>query len=208
MKNIILRNTQLALVGFATSCLAWGGGLTFNFEDPKGVNTISFLMDAPLESINGTANGVSGEVTYNPAEPTKISGTIVLQTKTLTVPNSVMEEHIHGEKWMNVAEYPTISFTAKVLKNIQTTDKTVKGDLTGTMTIKDVSQEISVPVTITHLPGKLEARSNGAMKGDLLVLRSNFMFNRSEFNINPGQNLDKVADDVEIRLALAGYAEK
>ena len=44
------------------------------------------------------------------------------------------------------------------------------------------------------------------MEGDLLVLRSTFTIKRSDYGIKPGQNLDKVADEVELRLAIAGAA--
>jgi hypothetical protein len=42
--------------------------LTFDFKDPKTVNNVVFKTDAPLESINGTATGISGAVTFDPAD--------------------------------------------------------------------------------------------------------------------------------------------
>ena len=42
---------------------------TYDFEDPKGVNNVSFLLDAPLESISGNAKGVSGIVTFDSTNP-------------------------------------------------------------------------------------------------------------------------------------------
>jgi hypothetical protein len=44
------------------------------------------------------------------------------------------------------------------------------------------------------------------MEGDLLVLRSSFTINRSVYGIKPGQNMDKVAEEIELRLAIAGAA--
>ena len=38
------------------------GPIKFDFKDPKKVNNVVFLLDAPLESISGTATGVSGTV--------------------------------------------------------------------------------------------------------------------------------------------------
>ena len=35
--------------------------LEFDFKDPKGVNNVIFKTDALLESINGTASGISGK---------------------------------------------------------------------------------------------------------------------------------------------------
>jgi hypothetical protein len=44
------------------------------------------------------------------------------------------------------------------------------------------------------------------MKGDLLVIRSTFTIKRSDFEINPSAPKDKVADDIEITLSIAGAA--
>src|SRR5436190_10046490 len=82
---------------------------TFDFKDPKGVNNAVFKLDAPLEAINGSANGVSGTVTYDPANPGATKGKIVVATETLHVPNPTMKEHLHGPMWMEVAKYPEIT---------------------------------------------------------------------------------------------------
>ena len=58
-------NTFLVLAGVASAALA--APQTFDFKDPKGVNNAVFKLDAPLEAINGTANGISGTVTFDPA---------------------------------------------------------------------------------------------------------------------------------------------
>ena len=57
------------LILFLIPFLAFGSARTFDFKDPKGVNTIIFQLDALLESINGSAGGISGKVslTDNPA---------------------------------------------------------------------------------------------------------------------------------------------
>ena len=41
------------------------GPIKFDFKDPKKVNNVVFLLDAPLESISGTATGVSGTVSVS-----------------------------------------------------------------------------------------------------------------------------------------------
>ena len=42
--------------------------------------------------------------------------------------------------------------------------------------------------------------------GDLLVLRSDFKVKRSDYNINSGNNEEKVSDEIEIKLRVAGAA--
>ena len=53
--------------------------IDFNFKDPKGINNIIFQMDAPLESINGSGDAVSGQVTFDPSKPESTKGIIYLE---------------------------------------------------------------------------------------------------------------------------------
>ena len=68
-------------------------------------------------------------------------------------------------------------------------------------------KDITVPVKLTYLKDKLSARVPN-LKGDLLVIRANFTINREDFNIQKGQFEDKVADDIQLSLSIAGAAVK
>ncbi len=181
--------------------------LTFDFKDPKGVNNIVFKLDAPLESINGTASGISGTITADTENPANVKGKIVVAGETLHVPNPVMKEHMHGEKWLDVTTHPEVTFELKEVSNVKRDGNTGTADVKGTFTLKGISKDITVPVNVTYLPGKLKARG-GDLEGDLLVVRSNFTINRSDFQIQAGQNTDKVAEEIEVSLSLAGAAPK
>lgn len=193
----------LTLAALTGSALA--APLSFDFKDPKGVNNAVFKMDAPLEAINGSANGVSGTVTFDPSKPGDTKGKIVVDASTLEVPNQMMKGHMHGEQWMDVAKHKDITFEAKELKNVKTTGDKTTADLTGTMTIKGVSKDLTVPVTLTYLKGKLSQRVP-KMEGDLLVVRAAFKIKRSDFNINPGKFEEKVSDEIDLTLSIAGAA--
>jgi hypothetical protein len=69
--------------------------------------------------------------------------------------------------------------------------------------LKGVSKDISAPVKITYLKGKLGDRVPN-MKGDLLVIRANFAINREEYNIQPGKFEDKVSPAIDLSLSIAG----
>jgi polyisoprenoid-binding protein YceI len=194
----------LASIGLATTALA--ATETFDFKDPKGINNAGFKLDAPLESIHGTASGVSGTVTFDPENPSATKGKIVVAANTLTLPNSMQQGHMRSDKWMDVAKYPEISFDAKELKNVKTEGDVTTAEAVGTFTCKGVSKEITIPVKLTYLKDKLSSRLPGA-KGDLLVIRSNFSIKRSDFNISPGQMEDKVSDEIDLSLAIAGAAK-
>jgi polyisoprenoid-binding protein YceI len=189
--------------------------LTFDFKDPKGVNNAVFKLDAPLESINGSANGISGVVNFDPENPGATVGKIVVASESLTVPNPMQKEHLHSPNWLDVAKYPEITFEAKYMTNgtiaYETDDKKLTGKIEftgmaiGTFTLHGVSKELTVPIKLTYLKDKLSARVPN-MKGDLLVIRANFVINREDFNINKGQYTDKVSTTIDLSLSIAGAA--
>lgn len=202
--------TSLALLVSALGAsMAAASPATYDFKDPKGVNNVQFHLDAPLESISGSGNGISGQVVFDPENPEAVSGRIALATSSLTVGNPLMREHLQGADWLDAAKYPEISFTAAKVSNLRSNKGRVDAELTGTLTVKGVSREVTVPVSITHLPDKLGARLGKAdLHGDLLVLRANFSINRSDYGIMAGKATDKVSETIELSLSIAGAAPR
>jgi polyisoprenoid-binding protein YceI len=204
MKNILF----LLATATALSATAHAEKIAFDLKDPKGVNNIVFKLDAPLESINGTANGISGTVLIDPAQPEIVEGKIVVDAKTLTVSNSVMQEHMLGEEWLDATNHPEITFEVKEVLNPVKNGNEGTADVKGVFTLKGVSKEITAPAKVTYLPGRLADRSNGQMEGDLIVIRTNFQISRGDFGIKAGENIDKVSDTIDISLSIAGSAPK
>lgn len=201
--------TYLAILALtlAAKPFAFGENLTFDFQDPKGVNNILFVLDAPLEQITGSASGIRGTVTGDPNNPANVTGKIIVETASLQVANPKMREHLLGPDWLNAEKNPEITFELKSVSNIQKDGDKGTADVTGTFTLNGVSKEITVPVQAHYLPGRLKERG-GNKDGDILVLRSNFTIRRSDFNIQPGKHLDKVADEIQIKMSIAGVCPK
>ena len=106
-----------------------------------------------------------------------------------------------------MAKYPEITFETKQLKNVKTSGDNTTADVVGTLTIKGVSKDIAAPVKISYLKDKMGQRVPN-LKGDLLVLRSTFTIKRTDFGINPGAPQDKVSDEIELSLSIAGAAAR
>lgn len=208
MKLTRIQFLGTALATFLLSTALFAAPQSFDFKDPKGVNNAVFKLDAPLEAINGTASGISGRIAFDPANPAALAGKIVVEAKSLTVPNPLMQEHLQGAQWLDVARYPEITFEATRVANVKTAETTTTADLTGKFTLHGVTRELTVPVRFTYLKDKLGARTNGRQQGDLLVVRAAFTIKRSDFGINPGAPTDKVADEIELVLSLAGAAPR
>jgi polyisoprenoid-binding protein YceI len=203
MKNKIL----CALIFACLGATAPAAPLEFDFKDPKGVNNIVFKTDAPLESINGVATGISGSVTFDPDNPGAVKGKIIVQASSLHLGNPMQKEHLHSDKWLDVAKYPEITFEVESAKNVKTQGNVTTTDVTGKFSLHGVTKTITVPVKLTFLKDQLKARLPGK-DGDLLVIRANFKIKRSDFGINPGQGEEKVSDDIELNLSIAGAAPR
>jgi len=200
---------QLAIALSATALSALAAPQSFDFKDPKGVNNVQFKLDAPLESITGTATGISGTIAFDPANPAATTGQISLATSSLTVGNPLMGEHLRSPNWLDVAAHPAIVFEAAKLANVRTDGNRVLADVSGKLTIKGISKAVTVPVSFTYLADKLGARLGDAkVKGDLLVMRAEFTVNRSDYGLQPGQMADKVAETIHLSLSVAGAAAK
>jgi polyisoprenoid-binding protein YceI len=167
-----------------------------------------FKLDAPLEAINGSANGITGKIAFDPANPSAATGRIVVATESLHVPNPVMKEHMLGGQWLDATKNKEITFEAKSMADTKTTEDVTTANVTGVLSIKGVAKEVTVPVKFTYLKDKLAARTNGQMKGDLLIVRANFSIKRADFGINPKAPEDKVSDTIDLTLSIAGSAPR
>ena len=125
----------------------------------------------------------------------------------LQVPNPMMKTHLHSSLWMDTAKHPEITFETKELRNLKTSGDSTTAEVVGTLTIKGVAREVTAPVKLTYLKDKLGQRVP-SLKGDLLVIRSTFTIKRSDFGINPGAPRDKVSDEIELGLSIAGAAAR
>jgi polyisoprenoid-binding protein YceI len=203
-----MKPTLTLILLAAAGSFALAAPQSFDFKDPKGVNNATFKLDAPLEAISGSAHGITGTVTFDAEKPAATKGRIGVASSSLHVPNPMMKEHLHSSQWMDVKQHPEITFAVSELKNAKTAGDDTTAEAVGTFTARGVAKELTIPVRLTYLKDKLGARSNGQRQGDLLVIRANFTIKRSDFGINPKAPEDKVADEIQISLSIAGAAPR
>ncbi len=203
-----MKITRLLIASLALAASLGAAPISFDFKDPKGVNAVQFHLDSMIESIVGTANGVTGKVSFDPAAPAATTGSIVVDTSTLKVTNSTMTGHLQSDAWLDAAGHPAITFELTKLDNVKTDGTTTTANATGKFTLKGVTKDISVPVTLSFLADALQKRTKPDNKGDLLVVRGEFTILRGDYGIQPGKNEDKVSNEIKLTFALVGSAPK
>jgi polyisoprenoid-binding protein YceI len=179
----------------------------FDFKDPKGVNHVMFMLDAPLEFISGNGNEIYGIVEFDKEHPEKTKGEIALAVSSLSVTSQKMTNAMKGKKWLNLAKNKEIRFKFNSIQVNKVEAGVVYADAIGLLTLMGVSKVVTAPVTITLAEGVAGKRSNSKTdKRDLLVVRSNFGIQLDTFGLimNAATKL-KVANDVQIKVVIAGY---
>jgi polyisoprenoid-binding protein YceI len=76
-----------------------------------------------VEPFTGVASGISGKVTFDPADPKATKGTITVEAKSLHLMNKGMQDTLQGPDWLDVQKNPTIEFAIK-----KVTDSKPAGD--------------------------------------------------------------------------------
>lgn len=209
-------NSKWGGILVATMAFGWVVGssralaqpIEFDFEDPKRVNSIVFILDSTLEPIVGVASGINGKVNFDPKDPKAANGEITVKTKNLHVENKGMKDTIHDKDWLDAEKNPAISFKFKEIKEVKATkDNAWDLQVVGELTIRGVTKPVNVTVKANYLKDKMESRG-GKQKGDILALRSDFSVKRKDFGIKPDMNNDVVAEEIQLKVSIVGFARK
>ena len=207
MNSQILGVLKLIIVFSLVSNL-YSAPTLFDFKDPKGVNSMLFSLDSVLEPIMGTANGISGTISFDPEETKSSTGKIVVSAKTIQTTNARMTKVLHSEDWIDVEKYPTVEFNFKEILSSEKKGNTIyELNVRGDFTLKGVTKKMDIPIRLSYLPGKLSSRQD-KVNGDLLVIRTSFSIQRKEFNIKPDMDGMTVSETIIINVGIVGSAPK
>jgi polyisoprenoid-binding protein YceI len=196
MRTIILLSALLAATAQAAD---------FDFKDPKTLNSIVLVMDSPLEPMVATATGVKGSLQFDPANPKKATGKITVDAASVQFSNPGLTATAQGPDGFDAQRFPTIEFELREVKKVRAVSPSVyTATVVGDFTCRGVTRPITVEATATHHAGKAQERHRSG--SDLLVLRTTFKIRRRDFGIKPRKGDNLLAEEVEVRVAIAGAA--
>lgn len=204
-----MNTSKIAMLVIAVAMLALGASVasaqkTVTISDRVGKNQFTWTSDAPLEKIKGTAEGVSGKLTLDPANIGSIRGTISAQVSTMKSGNGTRDGHLKSAQWLDAAKYPTMSFTIASVSNAKTTGNVTTGTATGQFTMHGVSKTISVPFKLTYLAESAKTRERAP--GDLVMISADFNVKLADFNVAGGKGAigSKVGEQIAVSAQLFG----
>ncbi len=180
------------------------GTRSVTMNDKVNKNQFVWVSDAPLESIKGSSEGVSGTLTLDPANLSTIRGTILTQTATMKTGNETRDHHLKSGDWLDVYHYPSISFAIASVSNVQVSGNSATGTATGSFTMHGVSKTLSIPFKITYVPENAKTRERAP--GDLVMISSEFNVSLRDYNIAGEQGMigNKVGETIKVTAQLFG----
>jgi polyisoprenoid-binding protein YceI len=178
------------------------------FSIVPNTSRVSFTSDAPFETIVGTTANVTGSIEVDPAAPGKASkATVDVDMASIRTGVDLRDEHFRSEMWLDAAKYPKSSFQLTKVELPEGAridyDKKVQGTAHGKLTIKGVTKDVKVPVTLGLFKPNPKLAQMG-LNNDVLRVKTSFEAPLADYGIKAPDNLAglKVADLVTIALDL------
>jgi polyisoprenoid-binding protein YceI len=95
-----------------------------------------------ISNVRGEFTKLSGSAVLNPVDPSKSTVEVTIQTASINTREPQRDEHLRSADFLDVANYPTITFKSKRNEAVELEYYKLTGDLT----IRGVTKEVTLDV--------------------------------------------------------------
>lgn len=134
--------------------------------------------------VDGRLTGLDGSIHFNPADLKGSSFSVSVDANTINTGIDIRDENIRGEEYLDTKKNPRITFVSK-----QITQNGAKYFVKGTLTIKGISKDVTIPFTTVA-------------KTDGMLFTGECRLNRMDFKIGVGSVV--LSDGMIISLSVFG----
>ena len=132
--------------------------LTFDRERSK----LDWISEAPAEKIVGTAEQVSGSVSWDLQNLEATQGEILIPVESMKSGNSLRDRHLRGRDWLQSRDNPNIIFRLRGLEDVERTEQDdqirVEAVAVGTIEVNGEEAETRARISLAILPGTKRVR--------------------------------------------------
>lgn len=199
--------TALSLPALAQIPGAPAGPAKVELNDKIRANQLEWLSDAPMEKIKGSAPGVTGTFTIDPANLAAVTGKITVPVKSMKTGNPLRDRHLADKDWLDANAFPNITFDIA-----KATVRKVDGGKAelmaeGTFTLHGVAKQMTIPVT---LQWKRASADTARVPGDWIKISTKFDVKLTDFKVagKSGVVGKKVGETIAINGTLYGHTVK
>ena len=195
----MLRRLAIAILFLAASRLPLLAADTYTID--KAHSDVSFRVRHYASKVRGRFTDFSGAIQADTAKPETSSVVFTIKTASVDTNTADRDNHLRTADFFDAAKYPEITFKSS---KITPTGKDTF-DVTGTLTMRGVSKEITIPVA--YLGSVKDPGGNERASFELST-----KLNRKDYGINWNKILDAggvmLSDDVEVTISLETVNKK
>jgi polyisoprenoid-binding protein YceI len=170
----------------------------------QGGGRASFVSDAPLETINGVASGVTGSFSVDPANLTTASGTVEVRVASLRTGIDLRDEHLRSDSWLDATRFPTAKFEITSVRGATslTPGRTARLTLAGHFTLHGRTRDITANADVQLLPPEA-----GATTSNTIRVSARFRVHLPDYGVSvPSLVRLKVSDDIAVTVSFRARA--
>jgi len=164
----------------------WADAMRLQID--TGESALTFKATSRVVNADGRFHRFGGEVTVDPRDPSTARISVTVDAASIDTANGKRDNHLRSQDFFWVERYPTIAFES------QRVTSTPGGiSVVGRLTVRGVTREIAVPVTVE-------------VAADRFVARGEFDIKRTDYEINYQSFLNPVGDLVHVAFVFRGRA--
>ncbi|WP_425310551.1 YceI family protein [Ammonicoccus fulvus] len=137
--------------------------------DPTHTSLSFTARHAMITKVRGTFDDFTGTIVADGANPENSSVEVVAQIASVDTNNDDRDNHLRSADFFDAEQFPTMTF--------KSTDVKVKGEtfeVTGDLTIKDVTQSVTLPMEFTGAATDPFGQDRIGFEGEVTVNRKDF----------------------------------
>ena len=164
------------------------GAQDTKFVKDAAHSEINFVAESRLLDAHGFWEKWDADITFDPSAWDKSSVKIVIDARSVNTRVTMRDNHLRSKDFFNVDSFPQITFVSKIVNKLGDT----RLNLTGDLTIRGVTKEVTIPATLVFWDDKSRT---GRFKGSFTVLRS-------EYGVGYSPPGNPIADEVAVTFNL------
>jgi polyisoprenoid-binding protein YceI len=173
---------------------------TRTFSIDKAHSEAAFQVRHLITKVRGRFTDFDGRVEFDQAHPENSRVAVRIDANSINTNEPDRDKHLRSNDFFGAEEHPQITFTSTRI--VRTGADTF--DVTGPLTIRGVSKEVTLPVTFLGLATDPWGKSRAGFESEITI-------NRKDYGVNWNAALETggflVGDDVKITLSIQAVGE-
>ena len=145
-------------------------------------SSLQFTIQNLGFDVHGSFTGFKGAINFDPQHPEKDNFDVTIDAATVNTDNSLRDEHLKNDSYFDATNHPTIHFVSSKITSVSGG----KFNVTGKLTIKNTSKEVSFPFMATP-------SNNG------YLFKGSFKINRKDYDIG---GTSTISNELEVNLTV------